>query len=112
MCMTCVKRIGAWRLPPLGGSGLKYINPLSHYALENRLPPLGGSGLKLQCRDFVRYAAEGLPPLGGSGLKCLSRNMRPNRIRLPPLGGSGLKCARLVFRHAGVAVSLPSEGVD
>ena len=34
-----------WRLPPCGGSGLKFYGTVTGYS-ETSLPPCGGSGLK------------------------------------------------------------------
>ena len=55
------------RLPPWGGSGLKF-DLLFEILIVPCLPPWGGSGLKLYYLEEQEYD-EGLPPWGGSGLK-------------------------------------------
>ena len=79
------------RLPPCGGSGLKFLGHKLFIA-NDCLPPCGGSGLKysqvhyttiynmspsmrrewieISTRIFIIFPSVGLPPCGGSGLKC------------------------------------------
>ena len=58
---------------------------------EFRLPPCGGSGLKFGFKNPKLASITGLPPCGGSGLK-YKTNTKSTRLHcLPPCGGSGLK---------------------
>ena len=59
------------RLPPCGGSGLKFLFPIQLEGMTC-LPPCGGSGLKFTGAPTVIHASSCLPPCGGSGLKCPS----------------------------------------
>ena len=102
------------RLPPCGGSGLKYFhveiceakdtspsmrrewiemyNPAETPAHAYRLPPCGGSGLKCLGTSRQRLIPGSLPPCGGSGLKYAVMPWADiPQFRLPPCGGSGLK---------------------
>ena len=122
------------RLPPCGGSGLKYIWTVS--ALEQSqspsmrrewieirkyhsahmrwpcLPPCGGSGLK--CKIVARQQVqEGLPPCGGSGLKCYGYIISHISERLPPCGGSGLKfCMIFLFLVLVKSPSMRREWIE
>ena len=101
------------RLPPCGGSGLKYFR-IDRAQPPRGLPPCGGSGLKStgrvqravvagespsMRREWIEIAdpvapvfdIPGLPPCGGSGLKCRSCLHLSCCSSLPPCGGSGLK---------------------
>ena len=81
-------------------------------AFYGRLPPCGGSGLKFR-RLNEQVKDKSLPPCGGSGLKCDDdRKSIAAYFSLPPCGGSGLKSACLAPARSLASVSLRVEGVD
>ena len=124
------------RLPPCGGSGLKYVSWNAKSCAIGRLPPCGGSGLKYPKRGQTAAVLR-LPPCGGSGLKYLqiqpvihtprqSPSMRREWIEmymvgvmyrillcLPPCGGSGLKCPdRESPAFSGLSPSMRREWIE
>ena len=106
-------------LPPLGGSGLKYLShaPCRKFLsspstrrewIEIQINLLEGeeyTGSPSTRREWIEisyklhivFLVGSLPPLGGSGLKFQEENTKLEARGLPPLGGSGLKSVSLKF---------------
>ena len=105
-----IKDVEAERLPPHGGSGLKWL--IIILLNSNRsLPPHGGSGLKYISGRPIVYESS-LPPHGGSGLKLLQGHEVQSR-RTVSLHTEGVDWngAKKILDAYG-KVSLHTEGVD
>ena len=78
------------RLPPCGGSGLKYGKD---YQLGDKVrsPSMRREWIEIPHSCFFLSAFQSLPPCGGSGLKWSKLRSHQLHYCLPPCGGSGLK---------------------
>ena len=102
------------RLPPCGGSGLKYKRNLRNMKKRtspsmrrewieipvsaamstawNTSPSMRREWIEISHSTPIAIFKHRLPPCGGSGLKFETKYIIVNVFRLPPCGGSGLKC--------------------
>ena len=78
-----------------------------------RLPPCGGSGLKFVVAADIAGLKVGLPPCGGSGLKCDVGCADALNIYVSP--SMRREWIEILFDRSGrtiIIVSLHAEGVD
>ena len=68
MVSVCSAAAAHWRLPPHGGSGLKYLVP-GHTTYTRMSPSTRREWIEIALGQAIGYALDSLPPHGGSGLK-------------------------------------------